>query len=482
MWELTKGTRENEPCSNRGICDPTSGICTCITTDTPDFDTSNGGQPPFLGDEVSNRGDCGYPTKVITSCHGEIACSAHGVCAGAPTYRCTCSTGYTGADCSEFACGSAPAWTDLPIAENVAHQPAECANVGHCDRTKGVCLCAVGFEGGACNRMSCDSTTGMPCSGNGRCLPMRRLSEEVEGKRDFLLSATSSLTGNPSATSRGKWHTGPVSADIGESTPISYGEIPNNPATWDFEAVQGCLCDKGFMGFDCFQRTCPTGADPMVDDGTGGRFEVQDLGCTRAASIDGVCSDALPVWAQNCDPLAHDGYPSWRLSFRGGDTHKRHHTERAGKYTTSWLKWNARAPDVKAALEELDSIGEANVTFTLGDHDACTPDRDNRMLVTFLTEFGNLPDLKAEFSDSQLVLKDKFQVLTDGAGLSIKGSKEDIECSGRGLCDRATGKCRCFKGYTSSDGRQRVGERPRPGDRGDCGAVLEYDTTMNVAR
>ena len=83
---------------------------------------------------------------------------------------------------------------------------------------------------------------------------------------------------------------------------------------------------------------------------------------------------ALPVWAQNCDPLAHDGYPSWRLSFRGGDTHKRHHTERAGKYTTSWLKWNARAPDVKAALEELDSIGEANVTFTLGDHDACTPE------------------------------------------------------------------------------------------------------------
>lgn len=305
---------------------------------------------------------------------------------------------------------------------------------------------------------------------------MRRLSEEQEGRRDHMLSATSTHTG--SASLRGLWHTGPKAANIGESTAITYGEIPNNPATWDFEMVQGCHCDKGFVGYDCYLRECPYGPDPMVHDGTGGRFEIQDLGCTKAASIDGVCSDALPLWAQNCDPEAHDGFPSFRLGFRGGDTLKRHHTERQGKYTTRWLKWNTRAHELKAALEELDSIGEVNVTFTLGDHDACTPERDNRMLVTFLTEFGNLPDLIPELSDSQVIVKDKFQVLTDGAGLSVMGSKENLECSGRGLCDRATGQCRCFKGYTSSDGRQKVGERPQPGNRGDCGAILQYDASL----
>jgi hypothetical protein len=78
------GTRENDICSNRGICDVMSGICGCIASDTPDFETSNGGQPAKLGDATANRGDCGYPLKVITGCPGEIACSAHGVCSGEP--------------------------------------------------------------------------------------------------------------------------------------------------------------------------------------------------------------------------------------------------------------------------------------------------------------------------------------------------------------------------------------------------------------
>jgi hypothetical protein len=132
-----------------------SGICLCVASDSPDFDTSNGGQPARIGDQKHNRGDCGWPTKVITGCPGEIACSAHGVCAGAPEYRCTCSVGYGGADCSEFVCASSPAWFDAPIAHNVAHQLSECANMGHCDRTKGTCMCMLGFEGGSCNRMSC---------------------------------------------------------------------------------------------------------------------------------------------------------------------------------------------------------------------------------------------------------------------------------------------------------------------------------------
>jgi len=34
----------------------------------------------------------------------------------------------------------------------------------------------------------------------------------------------------------------------------------------------------------------------------------------------------------------------------------------------------------------------------------------------------------------------------------VKGSRENVECAGRGLCDHGTGQCNCFKGYGSSNG------------------------------
>ena len=34
---------------------------------------------------------------------------------------------------------------------------------------------------------------------------------------------------------------------------------------------------------------------------------------------------------------------------------------------------------------------------------------------------------------------------------AVKGSKENAECSNRGLCDYTTGLCKCFQGYTDFD-------------------------------
>jgi hypothetical protein len=54
--------------------------------------------------------------------------------------------------------------------------------MGHCDRTKGVCLCMVGFDGGSCNRMQCPGMSGSSyCYGHGKCLSMSRLAEESIG-------------------------------------------------------------------------------------------------------------------------------------------------------------------------------------------------------------------------------------------------------------------------------------------------------------
>ena len=58
-----------------------------------------------------------------------------------------------------------------PVVDGVAHDVmVECSNMGVCDRLRGVCNCADGYEGGACERLSCpvSTGTGAPCHGNGR--------------------------------------------------------------------------------------------------------------------------------------------------------------------------------------------------------------------------------------------------------------------------------------------------------------------------
>jgi hypothetical protein len=75
--KIVTGTKEDLECSGRGICETSSGVCTCSNN----FDTSNGYNKP------GTRGDCGYATLSIQYCPGDIACSAHGECMNNPTYR-----------------------------------------------------------------------------------------------------------------------------------------------------------------------------------------------------------------------------------------------------------------------------------------------------------------------------------------------------------------------------------------------------------
>jgi hypothetical protein len=64
-----------------------------------------------------------------------------------------------------------------------------------------------------------------------------------------------------------------------------------------------------------------------------------------------------------------------------------------------WLSSDASAEEMQTALMELDSIGAVNVTFTMGTV-ACVPGcaNCNAVLVTFLTEMGNLPDMRVGLS------------------------------------------------------------------------------------
>lgn len=243
--EKQAGTKEDEECSNRGICDSSDGYCSCETG----YDTSNG------YDEAGQRGDCGFVLTVIQQCPGVLSCSGHGKCNDL-VFRCECSEGWTGADCSERVCPRGTSWFTRPTEkDNLAHvfEAVECSDMGVCNRESGECQCMLGFTGASCNRLMCppngagDSDV---CSGHGQCHDMSTLAELAEVN--------------------------------GDAADFTYGATPNDPATWDAFRMQGCHCDALWTGYDCSLRTCPFGDDPNSGYQAD---EIQSIMCTDSDGV-----------------------------------------------------------------------------------------------------------------------------------------------------------------------------------------------------
>jgi hypothetical protein len=245
-----KGTKENDICSNRGVCTRDEGICKCFDSHGDVYVSSNG-----YG-SAGSRGDCGYligtTGNTASACLGEVACNGHGNC-NLETMRCECYAEWSGGDCSEKSCPVGYAWFGYPSADNTAHDElVECSHMGKCGYRTGTCECRAGFYGEACQYMSCDEgqQSGSPaCSGHGRCLSMAEHAYEADNN--------------------------------GDATDIQSGSDVNAFATtWDYNRIHGCKCDPGFSGYDCSLKDCPTGDDSGTYDD---HQELQILRCKADA-------------------------------------------------------------------------------------------------------------------------------------------------------------------------------------------------------
>ncbi|EQC30579.1 hypothetical protein SDRG_11637 [Saprolegnia diclina VS20] len=147
-------------------------------------------------------------------------CSGHGTCGAAN--KCTCFANFMGADCSRRACPKGIAWSDKALAANTAHSMMECSNRGTCDYIKGVCTCADGFAGDACQRSVCLNS----CSGHGMC------------------QSTAMM-----ALAHGR--------DTGTGSGPAY-------TNWEANSMMACFCDYGYQGPDCSLRMCPKNDDPLT--------------------------------------------------------------------------------------------------------------------------------------------------------------------------------------------------------------------------
>jgi len=388
-------------CSGRGTCKESTGICACYA-----YNTAANGWHNYTHSDGKGasgvRSDCGYHAKTPTICPISLVKNA--------------VSGVT---------------------ENQT-----CGGLGTCDASTLTCSCYDGYFGGACEKRTCargkawfdeaSSTNAghalAECSNKGICnhITGKCLCENGYGgaacSRLECLGDVSLGACNSNGVCKSLSQLAGYSTSEGTALGYTYGSTPNKASTWDHDMLYGCLCDVGWhnepdrMNFTthiCSQRPCPTGDDPKT---TGQFTEVQTATCTASSG-------------------------TFTVTFRG--------------QTTAAIAFDADTVEVMDALQAISSIGLVAIVFSTGT-EACSASGVG-VAITFTSELGDVPAITGDTTS----LGGGTLVVVE----TTKGTKENAECSQNGVCDRTLGKCKCFPGFSSSDGSGNQGTR------GDCGFI-----------
>ena len=218
------------------------------------------------------------------------------VCSGrgyknATTGRCNCLNNYYGYNCHLKLCPFGPSWHSIPVANQTRNREyVACSNMGECDPMSGLCSCRPGFEGRACERFSCAAPPAYSSNTDTSVGPLTNYYPD-----GFTTSTGSNPTelvvdfAKPNRMNPGGYFFSqpgdnePYSQlPVGAVVPCSGHGVcrtmaeaaagwnglnlvrpPVAYSNWEADAMQGCLCDYGWSGFDCASRQCPFGRDPM---------------------------------------------------------------------------------------------------------------------------------------------------------------------------------------------------------------------------
>jgi EGF-like domain len=222
---------------------------------------------------------------------------------------------------------------------------------------------------------------------------------------------------------------------------------------WDADSAQSCICDAGYGGSDCSQRLCPRNDDPLTSGSRscGGKqcsYEVQSVTFMDAAST------------------------LYRITFTDGmnASHHAHIRLDIAGTPNGWVNpalSNAEQPAtgtiaalLRDSLRSLPFGGLSKIEVTAAANAVENP--GSELSRTFRVKFVGVGGTQELLSILPLEGPGTLSYNPDSSSYDpvyptessrsvvrvTIGTYEEIECGGRGVCDRSTGICTCTIGFT----------------------------------